>query len=618
MMRGDEAAALFLLRLVLALLPSLSFFATLAGNGSAAPSHLALRGTARIDAHAARSHGKIVLRGTVTDDRGAPMPGVRVAATLTREGRGVLSLASFGSGAPAACVDVGATPQAPILEGPDRVVLPTDASARFCVLLTVPTDRYIAHLEARPSGLIDGARVDVPIDLAFATVTLRFDAEHPLLSLSLDDAAATVNVLASTEDEGVAAPADGLRLNLTNEAGTSLGDATTDPSGRATFVVPSALLGPAGKGELRASFAGSAESGTTSFEIEVERRTRVQIEAPDAIRGTLPIGSPETGVALRVVASATCLSRGCTGSPSGTVEIRLGDPGVPASAIVAAAPLERGEARVLATFPTAEAQTQAVLSLRYLPDAPWFRPLPPLSLVQPVRPPSPWNRIALAAASLLVVAWLGVGRLSQVPSGERWRLSLRRAATEERRGPIEVVRPDPSHPGRWTGRVLDAHEGVPLPGTRLVVERAGFESAAVVAETASDADGAFVLVAGVALPGDRLVVEGPLHTRVRMPMPPCGELHVVLIARKRALLDRLVTWARHRGRPFDARPDPTPGHVRRAARIAEGGEAGAPGINGIKEWAEAVERAAYGGGPIDAEAEAEVDRLAPKGAARRD
>ena len=38
-----------------------------------------------------------------------------------------------------------------------------------------------------------------------------------------------------------------------------------------------------------------------------------------------------------------------------------------------------------------------------------------------------------------------------------------------------------------------------------------------------------------------------------------------LVLRKRALLDRLVEWARRRGLPYDARPEPTPGHVRRAA-----------------------------------------------------
>jgi hypothetical protein len=67
----------------------------------------------------------------------------------------------------------------------------------------------------------------------------------------------------------------------------------------------------------------------------------------------------------------------------------------------------------------------------------------------------------------------------------------------------------------------------------------------------------------------------------------------------------MVQWAKLRGRPFDARPDPTPAHVRRAAgddfRVAR--------------WADAIERAAYAGEPVDERAEADVDRLAPSPAA---
>jgi hypothetical protein len=53
--------------------------------------------------------------------------------------------------------------------------------------------------------------------------------------------------------------------------------------------------------------------------------------------------------------------------------------------------------------------------------------------------------------------------------------------------------------------------------------------------------------------------------------------------------------------PFDARPEATPGHVRRAA----GAEFA------VARWADAVERAAYGGQSVDAAAQAEIDRLAP-------
>ena len=59
--------------------------------------------------------------------------------------------------------------------------------------------------------------------------------------------------------------------------------------------------------------------------------------------------------------------------------------------------------------------------------------------------------------------------------------------------------------------------------------------------------------------------------------------------------------ARRRGRPYDAQPDPTPGHVRSAA----GSDAA------VKRWASALEETAYGAAVVDERAQAEVDRLAP-------
>ena len=140
-----------------------------------------------------------------------------------------------------------------------------------------------------------------------------------------------------------------------------------------------------------------------------------------------------------------------------------------------------------------------------------------------------------------------------------------------------------------------------VAGARVALERPGFERAEVVAQAATDSDGAFVLASVAVQPGDRLVAEGPFHGALQLPAPAFGEIRVALVSRKRALLDRLVAWARRRGRPFDAQPEPTPGHVQRMAR---------PG-DAVKVWAEAVERAAYSGAAIDAGSEAEVDRLAP-------
>ncbi len=580
-----------------------------------AGSRLVLRGMARIDAHVARSHGKMLVRGTVTDDRGAPTPGVRVAVQLTRAGADAISFAAFGSATPEACGDVGDATQTPVLERPDRIVVTTDDDARFCVRLAVPAERYVARLDARTSGLVDGAHVDVPIDLTLETVTLRFDAGRPLRSLSLDDATTPLDVLASSEDDGITAPAERLPLKLTNESGTLLGEAMTDSSGRARFVVQSARLGPPGRGELRVSFAGSAEAGGASYVAEIERHARVQLEVPGAIRGALPRASPEDGIALRIAARFTCFSQGCVGLPTGVVEVRTGADGEAERAVLGVAPVERGEARVVATFAGAGTAAQVPLIFRYLPDAPWFEAGEPLQLLQPMTPPSPWHRIALAAAGVFVVSWLGAGRLAQsARRSPRSRPSFRGGSDDDGRRPLDVVRADASASGTWSGRVVDAHEGTTLAATRLAIERPGFEGSELIAEATSDAGGRFVLVAADVRLGDQLVAESPLHATARMPMPPCGEIQLALVARRRALLDRLVGWARRRGRPFDARPEPTPAHIRRAARTAGAGESvveRAERAERIETWADAVERAAYAGAPVDAGAEAEVNRLAP-------
>jgi hypothetical protein len=156
----------------------------------------------------------------------------------------------------------------------------------------------------------------------------------------------------------------------------------------------------------------------------------------------------------------------------------------------------------------------------------------------------------------------------------------------------------------WTGRVIDAHEGVAISEARVVIERAGFEGVAVVASTFTDREGRFTLPATDPLGAGgepRLVIEAPLHSALHQRLPPSGELKIALVSRKRKILERLVEWARQRGRPFDARPEATPGHVKRAA--ADGTKTAA--------WADAVERAAYAPGGVDARAEEEIEKLKP-------
>ena len=193
--------------------------------------------------------------------------------------------------------------------------------------------------------------------------------------LHLDDDGASFEVVASTEDDGVTVAAAGLMLGLSREGAVPLASGATNASGRVRFAIDSGRLGPPGRGELRVSFAGSAEAGAATRVATVERHTWVELSAPDASEGRLPAGSPEDGIPLRVVATAGCARHGCTGAPSGTVEARIGNSvvGVAALAALAEGTEGRAEARLVVTFPMPATDLET-LELRYIPDAPWLQP----------------------------------------------------------------------------------------------------------------------------------------------------------------------------------------------------------------------------------------------------
>jgi hypothetical protein len=78
-----------------------------------------------------------------------------------------------------------------------------------------------------------------------------------------------------------------------------------------------------------------------------------------------------------------------------------------------------------------------------------------------------------------------------------------------------------------------------------------------------------------------------------------GELQISLVSRRRTLLRRLVEWAKRRGAPFDASPEPTPAYIKRMA-----GEDAR-----TARWAGAVENAAFGLEAVDSALETEIERL---------
>src|SRR5262249_14967192 len=103
---------------------------------------------------------------------------------------------------------------------------------------------------------------------------------------------------------------------------------------------------------------------------------------------------------------------------------------------------------------------------------------------------------------------------------------------------LDVVRESASSEG-WNGRVVDAHDELPVASAKILVERPGFQGTYIVARADAGDDGAFTLEAFDTAPGDVLSISGALHAELRCPVPPAGELRIALVLRKRALLDRL-------------------------------------------------------------------------------
>jgi hypothetical protein len=584
--------------LVTALLVPLALSVSGAANADAPPVVVHVRGTSRLEPRAARSDGELVLSGVLVDDAARPLAGERVAVSIANlADRGQpLSLAT--GGAVSACDGANGAATQPTLARVDLVVLPTDDGGRFCVRVGLGLGRYFARFVFAGSARVDGTSAELAGDLALNAVSLRFDPEPRIVELDATSPQ-TFDAIALVEDERGSTPASGLALSLTNESGVMLGAATTNGGGRVSFSIPPSRLGPPGSGELRVDFAGDGADAPATHDALIERRARVDLSAPEAHDGVLGGGAPEDGVPIDVVASArTGLESRVV--PTGMVVARVRD------MVVGAAALADGRARVVVTF-GAGAATDASVRFDYEPDTPWFERGNDVTVTLPVRGASPWRNAPFLIAGACVLAWLVLGR-ARVGEKTKTDPSARSPSPASRvEARIEFVRADPGATG-WRGKVVDAHDGRAIPDARVSLERSGFERVTVLVTSTTDAAGRFSLAGVDVLDGDKLTSEAPLHGRLEQRAPPKGEIAIALMLRRRKLLERLVEWAKRGGAPFDLPTEPTPGHVRRAAGTSFA----------IARWADAVERAAFGGAPVDARAEADVERLAPSAAADGD
>jgi hypothetical protein len=236
-----------------------------------------------------------------------------------------------------------------------------------------------------------------------------------------------------------------------------------------------------------------------------------------------------------------------------------------------------------------------------VPAAPWYRPGPELRVDVKLAGPGVGRQLALGAVVLAAAAWVVGG----------WRRSPRPPVAP---GVDGAKAPPSGRPGvhvlaspadlvGWRGTVADAHDGSPIAGARLAIIAPAFEGDGVVAHAVADERGAFTLETPYR--GDaRLVVHSAEHTTHEQVLPPSSVLGVALITRRRAMLERLVRWARQKGAPFDGAPEPTPGHVRRVASRASAGD--------VEAWASRVEEAAYGSERVDEALERDVRSAEPR------
>ena len=557
---------------------------TLAAQATAAP-RLHLRGAAKLSARASRATGgDLLITGFLLDDAGSPLGRLPLEATLSADGPpGAATAAPLHVFRPCQ----GAAPGAGT--GSD---VRTDDGGEFCLQATLPAAPYVAHLSFAGTTLVDGARLDLPVDLQRMPLALRFDPAPRVVHLDGPVLLRASAFLASD----MAAPATGLHVEVSDERGRSLASAVSDGIGRAHFtIVPSAFAAP-GPGKLRLSCSGEECATGSGMEIDIERHARVRLDPEDG-ELRLHAQSPEDGTPLDVKVTSTV----DTPVSEGTVEARL------SGVVVGAASVENGVAHLIVTFRPASAG-EAAIGLHYLPASPWLEPGDDAVAHVQVHAKTALRQSPLLAAGIVVIAWLLGTRLRGRALARVAPVVPEKAAAPEAPrdvAGIEIIASD-EEGATWSGRVLDAHDRAPITGAEVLVERSGFTSAALVSQTLTDEKGAFVLPAFSRSPADHLVVQSRLHVELRQPLPPAGELSIQLVSRRRALLDRLVAWARVRLRDH-ARVEPTPAQVRRRAPDFE-----------VKRWAEATERAVFGPEEVDAVAEREVDHLAPRPHERAD
>ncbi len=460
----------------------------------------------------------------------------------------------------------------------------TDALGFFCIRLPSADGVEGSSLAYAGDRFHGAASATVPRETGQRRLSLHF--ESATLVASLDSPSLVVWVTTAVADGGSAG--DPVRLVLLHQpsldakAEVELGATDVAIGGTAKFDVDSRVLGAPGTGKLIVRFRGSGVLAPAAETALLERRATAHLSLARAPGPS----DPSQGVALTVGVSsaAGAVSDGFVEATSEDEPVGLG-------------PVSAGAANVVATF-TASRNKPASIVLRYVPSSGGWTPGEPLAIDVPVRPPSPWGGTPWLFAAAAVAYW--VMRSWKRPARAVRTRTLAGSLPTDGRPALELIEADASQKG-FRGRVVDAHDGTPIAGARVSIIVPAFDGEGVAATQTTSAEGAFHLphVAAARNDGARLVATAPHHATLSERAPRDGVLAISLVSRRRALLDRLVAWARRGGHAWAAgHKEPTP--------LELAAVAGRRKDRAVADWAISVTEAAYGPVPPDERRESEL------------
>ena len=506
--------------------------------------------------------GRLELRARLVDDVGTPLAEAPLELEPTRQ------------------TEVSSCSDERPRRGRSGLAITTDASGEVCLVVTGAPLPGALPVTFRGDALHLPARTELALQAAARVLELAFEA--PSLELDLDQPEQRLSLHVSGDD-GASDPLPAISLHL-EDAGRERPLETRDwaRSGNTlTFRVASDQFGSPGPARLVARLGAASQRSPAQAEAEAVALRTVRVRLEGHVAGVEP-----DAVQLSVRASSPA------GSPtSGWVDASVGGQSAGSS------PLVNGAADLRAALVTPP-PTQ--LTLRYHSDDPWWQAGDTLTLeIAGPTPsqPSHWPWLVLLAP----VGYVCLRALERPASPRRAQRPAPRPAVPS----IAAARASAVPVHGWIGTIKDAHDGQPIAGARVEATLPSLREQPLGVSSVSDVDGRFVLppLREPIPEGARLQVFAALHSDFQRPLPPQGRVDVAMISRRRALLGRLVRWARAAGAPWLRAGEPTPGEVADVALRR--------GDLRTARWAEGVQAAAFAGDEVDASREASLREQEP-------